>query len=175
MEVHQIAREVGRHIVVDTVVERIDAVAVPSVPALALDAEIKVDGLLGLQVRIADPVVAETRAVIIHGSACIHLPAVVQLAHARLGVACAKVHLEALIRLAADIVRHADIECRMCVEEIAVVDAQNWCKYRVFIKLPCVLQEDVVFLDFCRADRLSILSCLVFFLKGFAAPIHCMT
>ena len=126
MKVHQIAREVGRHIVVDAVVERIDAVAVPAIPALALNAEIKVHGLLGLQVRIADPVVAEPRAIVIHGSACIHLPAVVQLAHPRLGVACAEVHLEALIRLAADVVRHTDIERRMRAEEIAVVDAQDW-------------------------------------------------
>ena len=155
--------------------ERIDAVAVPAVPALALDAEIKVHRLLGLQVRIADPVVAKTRAFVTHRSTRIHLPAVVQLAHARLRIACAEVHLEALVRLAADIVRHANIERRMCAEEIAVVNAQNRRENRVLIKLPCVLQEDVLLLDFCRTNALFVLLRIVYFLKSFSTPLECMS
>ena len=62
MEIHKITREVGRHIVVDAVVESIDTVAVPAILALALIAKIEIEGLLWLQVRIADKIVAKARA-----------------------------------------------------------------------------------------------------------------
>ena len=48
MKIHQIAREVRRHIVPNAVVEGIDAEAVLASLALALKPDIKVHRLLGL-------------------------------------------------------------------------------------------------------------------------------
>ena len=97
MEVHQIARKVRRHIVLDTIVEGIQTEAVPAVLALALKPDVKVDGLLRFQIGVADPVIAETRAIQCHRCARIHLPVVVEFTHARLSVSRAKIRLEAAV------------------------------------------------------------------------------
>ena len=175
MEIHKIAREVGCHIVVNAVVESIDTIAVPAICALALIAKIEVEGLFGLQVRIANPVVAKARALKSHRRTCIHFPVVVKLPHARLGIARAEVRLEALVRLAADVVRHADIERRMRAKKAAMIDAQNWRKQRISIDLPCVLQKYILLLNLYTADRQSVLPRLKFLVERFSVPKRCVS
>ena len=170
MKVHQIACEIGRHIVFDTIVEGIDAEAVPTVPALSLKTNVEIHGLLRLQIGIANPVVAEACAVESHRRPRIHLPVVVELTHARLGIARAKIRLEATVRLPADVVRHADIKGRVRPEKIAVVHAQNRRENGILVDLPCILHKDMLLLDLRRADGLLILTVCKFLHECFSVP-----
>ena len=170
MKIHQIAREVRRHIVSDAIVKSIDTVAIPAILALTLKPNIEVHGLLRFQIGVSDPVVAETRTLQPHRRTCVHLPVVVQLPHARLCITRAEVRLEALVRLSTNVVRHADIERRMCAEKIAVIHAQNRREDRASAHLPRILKEDMLLLDLRRADGLLILPVCKFLHECFSVP-----
>ena len=175
MKIHQIAREVRCHIVSDVIVKSIDTVAIPAILALTLKPNIEVHGLLRFQIGVSDPVVAETRTLQPHRRTCVHLPVVVQLPHARLCITRADIRLEALVRLSTNVVRHADIERRMCAEKAAVIDAQNWRKQCISIDLPCVLQKHILLLDLRCANRQSVLPRLKFLIERFSVPKHRMS
>ena len=126
MEVHQIASKVGRHIVPNAIVERIQTEAILAVLALPLQTDVEIDGLLRLQIGIADPIVAETCTLKPHRRTRIHLPIIVQLAHTRLRITRAEIRLKATVRFAADVVRQPEVKRRVRAEKIAVVNAQDW-------------------------------------------------
>ena len=167
MEVDVVARVVGRHVVADRVAEEVHPHGGPL--RLALDADVEVEGLLGLQVRVARPVPAETRTVLIDGAAAVHFPVVVELAHARLRIARTEVRLEAQVGIALDdVAREAEIRCHMCAEEAAVVETQDGRENRVIVHHPRIADHEMILVDRRLTDNDLILQGLLNLLKEFA-------
>ena len=137
-----------RYVVADRVAEEVHPHGGPL--RLALDADVEVEGLLGLQVRVARPVPAETRTVLIDGAAAVHFPVVVEFAHARLCIARAEVRLEAQMGIALDdVAREAEIRCHMCAEEAAVVETQDGGENRIIVHHPRIADHEMILVD-CR-------------------------
>ena len=146
VEVDVVARVVGRHVVADGVAEEVQPHG--GLLRFALDANVEVDGLFGLQVWITCPVPAETCAVLVDGAAAVHLPVVVEFAHAGFCIACAEICLEAQVRIALDdVVRQTKIRRHMRAEEAAVVEAQDGREDRIVIHHPCVADHKMILVD----------------------------
>ena len=155
MEVDIIARVVSGHVVTNRVVEEVRPHR--GLLCLSFDTDVEVNGLLGLQVRIASPIPTKACTILVDGAASVHLPVVVQLAHARLGVARTDVGLEAKVGVAIDVVRNAEVCRHMRAEKAAVVETYDGREDGVVIHHPCITDGDVIFIDGCLADNDLIL------------------
>ena len=130
---------------------------------LTLDAHIEIEGFLGLQVGIALKPPAHLCLTDADGGAAVHLPVVPELAHARLCVARADVRLEAEMRIAADVVRHADAAGEIRTKEVAVIDTQDGEEHRVLRELPCVADKEVLLVDRTAADGEALVAIPILF------------
>ena len=120
---------VDGHVVADAIVEHTETGI--GVLRLTFDAHVEIEGFLGLQVGIALKPPAHLCLADADGGTAVHLPVVPEFAHAGFGIACADVRLEAEMRVAADIVRHADAAGEIRAEEVAVIDTQDGEEHRV--------------------------------------------
>ena len=150
--------EIMRQIVLNAVVE--DAHARKGVLCFPFKGQRKIYGLFRLELRVADPIPAGR----VFAHRRIHLPVVVKLAHARFRIPRPHIRLEAAVRIAADIVRHADARRDMAAEKGAVIQTDDGCKNGVFVILPCIHQVGMPFLNLRLADGQGVLTGIVFFL-----------
>ena len=165
-KIHISARKVDAHIVANAVVE--DAETRSSILRLSFDAHVDIEGLLRLELGIAFPPPAHLRDADADGIAAVHLPVVPKLAHARLRIARADVRLEATMRIAADVVRDAEVARDIRAKETAVIEAQNRREDRVFRHLPCIADEKIVALNRTAAHRDALIAAPVFFEECFS-------
>ena len=164
IEIHQIACEIGRHIVPDAVVKKVQPRHRRS--RFPLYAYIKVKGFFRPQPRIAGPVIAQLAQIKADGHAGVHFPVVVELAHARFRIARADIGLEPPARLPPQHMGHAQVEGQRRAEQAAVIEAQYGRQRRVLIELPRILYEEMLLFYFGFTDSLPVFPLGVFFLKA---------
>ena len=146
VKVYVVARVIGGHVVANRIAEKVQSYG--RLFCLALDTNVKVDGLLRLQIRIACPVPAKSCTILIDGAAAVHFPVVVELSHTGFRIAGTEICFEAQMRVALDdIARETEICCHMCAEEAAVIEPQNGGEYGVIVHHPRIPEHEMILVD----------------------------
>ena len=92
VEVHQLAREIRRHIISNSIVKCIDANLTLSM--FCFKAQVKIKRFLRFQIGIAEPVITELADADIVRHTGIHLPVIVEFPHPRLRISRTDIRLE---------------------------------------------------------------------------------